>query len=321
MEGRRMGIRTAVAAGVLVLLASAAAFSFQDAVRGIKPDEFIKARPVRPGHKSAQRPIYKPVEGAANIAAKASDLRQIGMTIWRLRPSRKTDSGARILVQEAATEIEWTPERISTRTPLKVGDQLRFSFESAQNGYLYVIDREKYADGKLGEPTLIFPTTRLRNGENAVTPGRLIEIPDQSDRPNYFTLRRSRPDQAGEELVLLLTPQPLQEISVTDKAQVLPEEELNKWEKQWRRPAQELELAGGAGRTWTRAEQQAGSDQTRLLTQDDPSPQTVYRVASGPDDPIVLHVNLRYNSGRNRGTTKAFKKGSGPSITPLRSDR
>lgn len=290
----------------LLLLAVAlisAGIHAQDEERGIKADEFIKARPVDKSHKTAvAHPSYKPVSNAIGVKAGAGDTRQIGMTIWRLRPSRKSDTGARIIVQEPASQIEWTPERISTSTPLKIGERIRFSFETAQKGYLYVIDTEKYSDGSLGEPTLIFPTTRLRSGENAISPGQLIEIPDQSDQPNFFTLQRSRPNQSGEELILLVTPEPLPQVAVTDKAQVLSQDKVTEWEKQWGKSAQQLELAGGAGRPWTRAEQQAGKDQARLLTQSDPGPQTVYRVSAGPNDPILVRVQLQYvgASGQSR---------------------
>src|SRR5205085_12633483 len=93
---------------------------------------------------------------------------QLGLTIWRLRPVRRTDAGARIIVQEAEQTLEWTPERITADTPLRPGEHIRFNFEAPQAGYLYVIDRERYADGSLGEPFLIFPTTRTRGGDNKV---------------------------------------------------------------------------------------------------------------------------------------------------------
>lgn len=298
MKASRTTLRNLVSGLLLVLIFVGVAAGQE---RGIKPDEFIKARPIeKKSHATPAHPVYKPIGAPMAVTAKSGDLRQIGMTIWRLRPSRKTDTGARIIVQEQATEVEWTPERISTTTPLKMGDHLRFSFEAAQKGYLYVIDRERYADNSLGEPTLIFPTTRLRSGENAVAPGQLIEIPDQGDQPNFFTLRRSRPDQTGEELVLLVTPEPLADIKPGPDAQVLPADKVSEWEKQWGRSAQELELVGGAGRPWTRAEQEAGRDQTRLLTQGDPSPQTVYRVSGGPSDPVLVHIQLRYAGAPNR---------------------
>jgi hypothetical protein len=36
------------------------------------------------------------------------------------------------------------------------------------------------------------------------------------------------------------------------------------------------------------------ADSTRILTQDDPAPQTVYRVETGPGEPAVITVRLRY---------------------------
>jgi hypothetical protein len=297
MQARvRMPLQVVVAV-MFVVAGLGAILPAQDETREIKPDPFIQARPVKSGQASTpQRPTYKAVGPAVNVPANSPQMRQIGLTIWRLRPARSTDKGARIIVQEAATEVQWTPERISTATLLKVGDHLRFSFESAQKGYLYVIDRERYADKTLGDPTLIFPTTRLRNGDNSVTPGRLIEIPDQGDRPNYFTLQRTRENQVGEELVLLVTPEPLEGITPAANPVVLPKDKVAAWEKQWGRPAQQLELVGGVGRPWTKAEQQAGGDQTRLLTQQDPSPQTVFRVAAGPEVPVLFQINLNYLS-------------------------
>lgn len=54
-------------------------------------------------------------------------------------------------------------------------------------------------------------------------------------------------------------------------------------------------MAGGAGKTWTKAEQEAGAYATRQLTQDDPGPQTIYRVAVKPGAPMLVKVGLRYS--------------------------
>ena len=56
----------------------------------------------------------------------------------------------------------------------------------SDRAYLYVIDREQYADGTQGEPYLIFPTTRTRGGDNSVKAGRVMEIPSQDDNPPYL---------------------------------------------------------------------------------------------------------------------------------------
>jgi hypothetical protein len=101
----------------------------------------------------------------------------IGITLWRLRPSRKSDTGERIITHDGPESMQWLPERISSNGRLAEGDRIRMSIEAARTGYLYVVDREQYADGSQGEPYLIFPTTRTRGGDNSVKAGRVIGIP------------------------------------------------------------------------------------------------------------------------------------------------
>jgi hypothetical protein len=271
--------------------------------RQIIPEEFVKARPAKSAAPSAKRASYKPAGARPAAPGNSPKLRpsgsagalQLGLTIWRLRASKATDDGARIIVHHDNETEEWTPERIAADTPLRMGERLRFSFESPQPGYLYVIDREQYADGSMGEPYLIFPTTRTRNGDNQVAPGRVIEIPGQEDRPNFFTLRRTRDDQTGELLTVIVTPQPIEGISIGSKALLLSNEKVAQWENQWGAATEKFEMAGGAGKTWTKAEQQVGADATRQLTQEDPGPQTIYRVAGKPGAPLLVRVGLRYS--------------------------
>ena len=122
----------------------------------------------------------------------------VGVTIWRLRPANRSDSGERLIVHDDNAIKEWLPERISANTRLVQGDRLRISVEAVRGGYLYVINREQYADGTLGEPYLIFPTTRTAGGDNQVAIGRLVEIPAQDDSPPFFTMKKSRPDHVAE---------------------------------------------------------------------------------------------------------------------------
>src|SRR5581483_11681349 len=138
----------------------------------------------------------------------------LGVTIWRLRPPRVNDTGARLLKHSPSVVAEWTPVRVGSDAPLSENSLVRLSIEAARTGYLYVIDREEYADGTLGQPYLIFPTTKIRNGNNQVSAGRVIEIPDREDDPIYFKLERSRPDQVGERLTVLVTPQPLGDLAI-----------------------------------------------------------------------------------------------------------
>jgi hypothetical protein len=293
-------MKTLVTLAALTFGAGGAMFA---QTRGIVPEGVVEARPpARPEAKAAPssvpKPSYRPVTGEVTSSLRQpSTARQVGVTIWRLRPAAAADSGARILVQEETNTVEWVPERVGASSSLKQGDRVRLTIESPETGFLYVIDRERYRSGERGAPYLIFPTSRTHGGDNQVTGGKLVDIPAQDDRPNFFSLRQSRPDQSEEELTVLLTKTPLEGIDIGPKALLLTNERVAAWEKQWGGAKTELfELTGGAGRTWTQAEQQAASGATRLLTQEDPPPQTVYRVAVKPEEPLMVKVRLRYSA-------------------------
>ena len=289
-----------------------ALFAQDDSTRRIVPQEFVQARHGKSAAGAAASPRYKLVSSDGRFAASGpgSELRQLGVTIWRLRPAVKTDTGARLLVQDGAETMEWTPERVSANGTLTEGDRVRVSIESPQTGYLYVIDREQYANKQLGEPYLIFPTSRVRNGDNAVTAGRLIELPSQDDQPNFFTLRSTKAGESGELLTLLVTKKPIAGLTIGPKPLALTEGQVAAWQKQWGKPVEQLELVGGVGKTWTKAEQQAGADGTRLLTQEDPGPQTIYRVVTHTEEPVLVTVGLRYRE------TEAKSKKQQASATP-----
>src|SRR5712671_1059192 len=174
----------------------------EESSRQIVLDRFNKARPaedltagvggsrVGPNKTSVKPPVYRRTgqtssAGGRKPAPVASE--EIGVTVWRLRPSRSGDTGARVLVLDGLKQSEWTPERIEADTPLNIGDRVRLTIESPRPGFLYIIDREQYADGSFGEPMLIFPTLHTRGGDNRVAPGRLIDIPAQEDQYSYFT--------------------------------------------------------------------------------------------------------------------------------------
>ena len=271
---------------------------FQDpGTRSIIPEEFVKARPAK-SKAANKRTAYR--RAAGKPAAAGDTFTQLGLTIWRLCQAVARDAGTRIIVQGESQTAEWVPERMEADSPLRIGDRIRFSFESPQTGYLYVIDREQYADGTLGDPFLIFPTTRTRSGNNQVTAGRLIEIPAQDDRPNFFSLRQTRMDQVGEHLTVIVSSQPLKELTVTDQALKLSVEQVSRWEKEWGAQTERFEMVGGKGKAWTKEEQAAGADKTRSLTQQDPGPQTIYRVATRPGQPMLIKVGLKYRTARRR---------------------
>ena len=225
----------------------------------------------------------------------------VGVTLWRLRPSKTTDTGERILVQEGSESTDWIPERVEAGTRLTAGTRVRLSVEAAREGYLYVIDREEYADGSLGEPYLIFPTTRTNGGNNEVKAGRIIEIPTQDDRPPFFTLKPSRSDQVSEVISVLVSPTPLDGLQIGATAQKLSVDQVANWEKSWGGTVGRLEMQDGAGKTWTRQEKEAGGDSTRSLTQEEPAPQTLYyKPEAKSGQPVMINVALRYGKARSR---------------------
>ena len=215
----------------------------------------------------------------------------VGVTIWRLRAANRSDSGERLIVHDDNATKEWVPERISANTRLVQGDRLRISVEAVRTGYLYVIDREQYADGTQGEPYLIFPTTRTSAGDNKVAAGRLLEIPAQDDSPPFFTMKKSRPDHVAEVLSVLVTPTPLEEVQITDKAQKLSEAQLASWEKNWGGSVGRLEMTT-QGQTWTKEEKNAN---TRALTASAPAPQLLfYRPSVKSTEPMFVKLRLNY---------------------------
>jgi hypothetical protein len=215
----------------------------------------------------------------------------VGVTLWRLRPANRSDSGERLIVHDDNATSEWLPERISATTRLVQGDKLRISVETVRAGYLYVIDREQYADGTLGEPYLIFPTTRTSGGNNEVAVGKLLEIPAQEDSPPFFTMKKSRPDHVAEVLSVLVTPKPLDEVQITDKAQKLTDAQVASWEKAWGTSVGHLEMSA-TGQTWTKEEKDAT---TRALTASAPAPQLLfYRPGVKPTEPMYVKLRLQY---------------------------
>jgi hypothetical protein len=221
----------------------------------------------------------------------------IGVTIWRLRPADGNDGGARMLVMENAREMEWTPQRIEADTPLQIGERVRLSIESPRAGYLYVIDREQYADGTFGDAYLIFPTLRTRGGDNQVRPGKLIDIPAQEDNPSYFTLvpSPSRSDQVAEILSIIVTPAPLSSFRFTERPLKLAKSEVAKWEAASSTAVERFEMVGGAGMPWSKVEKAASAaGSSRMLTQEEPAPQTIYRVGSRSRNAFLVTVALRY---------------------------
>jgi len=274
---------------LLVLIAVSVCVSAQnpeDSTRKLWDTAFIG-----PSRKTTnRRRVYRnatPNVPANNVAPETV----VGVTLWRLRRARRSDSGERLIVHDENAATEWLPERISANTRLGQGDRLRISVEAVRAGYVYVINREQYADGSLGEPYLIFPTTRTGGGDNQVAMGRLLDIPYQDDSPPFFTMRKSRADHVAEVLSVIVAPSPLDGLTISDKALKLTDEQVASWEKAWGSSVGHMEMAM-AGQAWTKEEKDA---RTRALTTTAPSPQLVfYRPSMKPTEPMFVKLRLAY---------------------------
>jgi len=242
-----------------------------------------------------EKKTYKIVTPEVPVASVKPD-RVVGVTVWQLREPARTDTGERLLAHQGGEAEEWIPSRVAADKRLVEGDRVRLSIEAARGGYLYVIDREQFSDGKSGDPYLIFPTTATRGGDNRVAAGRVVESPAQDDTPPYFRLRRSRPDQTAEVLNIVVSWKPLDGLTIGEKPVRVPAAQLATWERSWSGPVGRLEMPAGVGRTWTKVEKDAGSDRQRSLTQHEPRPQTIfYRANSKADEPVMVKLTLRYD--------------------------
>jgi hypothetical protein len=270
----------------------------EEQTRRLWDSEFFKAKKTAPAKRRYR--IATPQVPTDRV----DENNVLGITLWRLRPSRATDDKQVRLFKHPKDKTkvpEWTPERISVDTPLAVGQRVRLSVEAARTGYLYVIDRELYSDGTLGEPYLIFPTTRLRGGNNQVSIGHVIDIPALDDEPNYFTLEPDRPELVGEVISVLVTSRPLDKVKIGEDMVKLSKDDVAMWEKSYGAQVGRLELENSFGKAWTKEEKDASNGQT--LKQDSPAPQTLYyRPSTTPDESLMVSVRLRY--GNLRAKTK-----------------
>lgn len=272
-----------------------AAAQDEDSSKAIKAEVFIKDRRPAPRKSTIRyRPVVKTsIDPNAAVPPPGMTFAQVGVTFWRFRRSTATDKTKELVEDEDGT-VEWTLERIEEGTPLAPGQRVRLSIESlSRTGYLYVINREQYADGSLGEPVLIFPTQKTRDA-NYVKPGRLIYIPSPSGKFRIKPSEGPKP-HVGELVTIIVAAERLIDPEQLGPRSIrLPRPQVESWEKRWGVATTRFEMADGVGAVMTEKEQAAGANAATELTQDDPVPQTVYRVAIKPENPIVFSVPMKF---------------------------
>lgn len=250
------------------------------------------AAPLRPSDPAKAQPARevtaKDLETVGEEKARGS---MLGITIWKMRPA---ENGDEVKFREGGTFL--TPARVNSNTPLHEGDLLRLTIESPREGYLYIVYQDKYADGSTSPPTLIFPTRRLLNGDNAVNEKVLLTIPDVDNTPPFFRLTRTRPDQEAEVILVLISDQPIPGIGVGRNASLAPvelkQEQVNEWMSKWAARSSRFDLNAGEGLPME-SEQVLVAARKRALVHEDPKPQTIYWLPDAdPGTPLMISIPL-----------------------------
>ena len=258
-----------------------------------KPTYRLKRIAVRPKSSSPRSQegsiTAKSVTDWPGDSKSAEVWKQVGVTIWRLKPQAKGGDGARLLTQESAKGEEADAERVAADTEFKLGEKVRLSIESPTAGYLYIFDREVYADGTFGQPYQIFPTMASRGGENTVGPGRVIDVPGQLDAP--FKLDSNDPKWRGEQLTVVVSPTRLAGFGVPKSPARVGDELIAALSDKYTRDLSVYDQTDTVGQPYSAVEKQAGSG-TRQLTQPDPYPQTMFKVKARPSEPILFSFSL-----------------------------
>lgn len=271
------------------------------------------ARSLKGGRAASARQPARP--------SKSSLYTTIGVTIGRGRPATGDEiADEKIAKVQLAGDRQLVFERGTADQPVTHGSLIQMTIEylahtntagrprSNQLGYLYVINRVRFPGGKQGPPRLIFPTLRINKGDNRVMPGKPVTLPDPH-RPWQVTHTKTGPTQTHETYIIIVSPEPLTdaqgfELRADEVDGKSLEALLDKWSRLWGGDAMRADLKAGAGLLFTSREQNASGkpDEPRRdtgeldtdLTQDDPPPQTIFRKALTPDEPMLVIVELPF---------------------------
>ncbi len=309
--------------GAILIFSAAAAFA-QD-TRSITSDDFASQRPAAKkttrqtrNNRTKRRPTYKYVRRTpivrrkktnkpTTIANKPEKVSEIGVTIWKLRPSRSSDGGYKLPVLVNNLREMWTAERIGLDNLFGAGERVRLAIESSVSGYLYVINSETYSDGTFGAPFLIFPAAS--DEDNSVKPGLLVDIPDQTESLPYFLINPQKANYTGELLTVIISPKPLTNMKTDGDGKIKNLDDLieleeradaeifsrNDSEDKIYSKTEAEAVCGAKTRQLTReksSENPCGT-KTRQLTREEPLPQTIFRVKTAAGQPAVAFITLK----------------------------
>ena len=279
-------------AGILALSVSVA--QDEAGTRGIKS-------PAMPQQKRAERVRQQVAVKGNTKGAKAAGVSPadpiLGMNVWHMQlaaaASPVTSRGLEHRVLDPTGTRDWIPERMTLEDPVREGELVRLSFESASPGYLYIIDRDVFRDGTKGPATLRFPTKMIRGGDNVVMPGVPVQIPNPTDNPSAFTVTLKRNDQTGIQLILILTPARLPEIQVPEVSAPVSEALLARYERELGPGVRLVEDKSMMKMVATLAEAAAASDPARPLDDRDPLPIMLFHRTGSPGKAMLATAVIK----------------------------
>lgn len=256
-------------------------------------------------------------------APAAIDAELIGVTFWRLSPateasrraSSEQDEPARLLIptKKGVAPQPFHAARIGDDATFRSGELLWLGIEVPRAGesFVYVLDREQYADGTLGEPYLIFPTPTTPQDANVASAGRTVYVPAPDDPLPYFRLERSEQRHIAERLTIILSPRRLtfggqwEEVDTDIKLLRVATAEAARCDREWSGKTERLGARRDLSAGITRAEQEVretrkmiptakpATGETRRMLPTDLLPHTIYRVQGKAGQPVLVNVSLR----------------------------
>ena len=298
-----------IASGATFFAVTFGTAAAQDQMKSIRPPEYAKQRPAAVEgavaatvSTVASKPVTvrirkrKPVTRVKPLSPKQTETARLGFTVWRVEKAAAGTQSKGLSERDAATTDGQRLGRVADEG-VAVGDSIRIGIESlSHSGYLYVIDREKYADGTYGAPTLVYPTLRYRGGDNSVRPGDITFLPGPG-REIVVTSDTGR-KQVAEELTVIVSPTRLIDATELAREQIkLSPNQLLNWLQNWATSEVQIDQVDGAGKSMTRREELAGADESKglheqSLSPDDPLPQTMVEMKVKRGNPVITTFTL-----------------------------
>jgi hypothetical protein len=300
-------------------------------------DAFVDTRPAGKSSTSSKSDYHVRRHGGKQTSvAKGRVFIKLGITIGRGRPATDVEiehtqtAKVQTCAERDKTEnkcIKWQDmvvERISDKTSIvdKTPVQMMIEYLAYRDpvrpkpvvdriGYLYVVNRVEYSNGKTSPPKLIYPTKQTFEGNSIVMPGKPVILPDPQRL--WQITRNQTAVQAFETYVIIVSPKPLRDSNNIElqgnnlgdnwSPLELSEALVRNWIRLWGNGVIQLDLNDGLGKLFTIREQSASGDPARTrdtvvmdtdLKKDDPRPQIGFQKATTHGGTILVTIRLPF---------------------------